>query len=96
MFGYRQDRQGRSSGSVDGEVLAELRAIREEIHALSERVANAASRDDLRDYVTQQQFDDHVAAHSGRIADWRWWAAFGMSGAAMLLSLFAHVGLVFR
>ena len=87
---------GRSArGGVDGEVLAELRAIREEIHALSERVAQAASREDLKGYVTQQQFEDHVAAHDGKMADWRWWAAFGMSVVAVIIStISAHVGLV--
>ena len=90
MFGHR-------SGSVDGEVLAELRAIREEIHALSERVAQAASREDLKGYVTQQQFGDHVGAHEGEVVGWRWWATLGMSAAAIVLSLLsAHVGLVLR
>lgn len=79
---------------MDGEVLAELRAIREEIHALSERVADAATREDLKGYVTQQQFDDHVAGEGGKKADWRWWASFGMAGGAVVVSLISsHVGL---
>ncbi|HZC07766.1 MAG TPA: hypothetical protein VE338_19165 [Ktedonobacterales bacterium] len=91
MFGHR------NGGGVDGEVLAELRAIREEIHALSERVADAATREDLKGYVTQQQFDDHIAGEDGKVLGWRWWATMGMSSAAILLSLISsHVGLVLR
>ena len=91
MFGGGNVRGG---GGIDGEVLAELRAIRAEIAGLSERVALAASRDDLKSYVTQQQFEDHVRGHDGQKADWRWWAAFGLSAAAILLSLLsAHVSL---
>ena len=85
------------AGSVDGEVLAELRAIRGELRALADRLALAASREDLKGYVTQKQFDDHVASHDGKKADWRWWAAFGLSAGAILLSILsAHVGLVLR
>lgn len=82
---------------MDGEVLAELRAIREEIHALSERVADAATREDLKGYVTQQQFDDHVTGEDSKVLGWRWWATMGMSGAAILFSLVSsHIGLTLR
>ena len=87
----------RRAGSVDGEVLAELRAIREEIHSLSERVALAASRDDLKLYVTREQFDDHLAAETVKKADWRWWATLGVSLTAIFMALAsAHVGLIIR
>lgn len=90
--------QRRATGSVDGEVLAELRAIREEIHALSERVAQAASREDLKLYVTRDQFEDHVTADAGKKADWRWWVTLGVSISAILLTLASanHIGLVIR
>ena len=82
---------------VDGEVLAELRAIRMEIKGLSDRVADSATREDLKGYVTQKAFDDHVAAEGNKKADWRWWASFGMAAGAIVVSLMsAHIGLVLR
>lgn len=90
----------RRSG-IDADVLAELRAIREEIHTLAERVSQAASRDDLKLYVTQQQFDDHLATEREKTlddkGDWRWWAAFSLSIFAVVVAFAsAHIGIVIR
>ncbi len=45
--------------SVNEAVLAELREIRVEIHALTEQLGKAATREDLKGYVTQASFDHH-------------------------------------
>lgn len=81
---------------VSGEVLAELRAIRDEIRTLSERLSLAASREDLKGYVTQQQFDDHLAAESDKKQDWRWWAVYAMSGMGLLLGISGHIALILK
>lgn len=92
MFGRGSGR----SGGVDGEVLAELRAIREEIHALSERVAGAATREDLDGYVTKEIFDAHVASGQ-RAADlWNRWLPIGIACCAFLWAIigpYIHFGL---
>ena len=78
---------GRSAG-IDGEVLAELRAIRVEIQKLTERVAQSATREDLADYVTKEVFAAHV--ESGRRATdlWNRWGSTALAGAAVLWSIF--------
>jgi hypothetical protein len=79
---------GGPSAGVDEAVLAELRAIRAEIHDLSERVSAAATRDDLHDYVTAEAFKAHLDAHRVRVEDWRIWAPFALSSLALAWSLF--------
>jgi hypothetical protein len=83
-------RRAASSGApgVDEAVLAELRAIRAEIHDLSERVAAAATRDDLHDYVSAETFRAHEEAHRARTDGWRIWAPFALSIAAFTWTLF--------
>ena len=73
---------------VDEAVLAELRAIRREIHDLSERVAVSATRDDLHDYVSAETFQAHIAAHRAQNESWRAWAPFTLSTAAFCWSVF--------
>ena len=79
---------GVSAPGIDEAVLAELRAIRTEIHDLSERVAAAATRDDLHDYVTSTTFHAHEEAHRARAEGWRTWAPFVLASAAFAWSLF--------
>lgn len=79
---------GSASAGIDEAVLAELRAIRAEIHDLSDRVAAAATRDDLRDYVSAETFKAHEQAHRTRMEGWRIWAPFVLSSAALAWSLF--------
>jgi hypothetical protein len=90
MFGRRS-----SGGGIDGEVLAELRAIREEIHSLSERVADAATREDLDAYVTKEVFDAHVSA-GRRAADlWNRWLPIGIAVCAFawaIIGPYIHFG----
>jgi hypothetical protein len=81
-------RWGGASTGVDEAVLAELRAIRAEIHDLAEKVAAAATRDDLHDYVSADVFRAHEEAHQRRVADWRAWAPFALATAAFVWSLF--------
>jgi hypothetical protein len=73
---------------IDEAVLAELRAIRAEIHDLSDRVAAAATRDDLHDYVTAATFRAHEETHRSRGEGWRAWAPFALASAAFIWSLF--------
>lgn len=88
-------------GSVDEAVLAELRAIRAEIHDLAERVATAATRDDLDGYVPRAEYEAHLKSHTTTIDTRRWWATYGLSVIAIvtspLLSLLAvHISLLWR
>lgn len=90
MFGLRRGGDGSGGGmrgGIDGEVLAELRAIREEIHGLSERVAQSATREDLADYVTKEVFQAHV--ESGRRATdlWNRWGSTALAGVAVVWSV---------
>jgi hypothetical protein len=73
---------------VDEAVLAELRAIRQEIHDLSERVAASATRDDLHNYVSAETFQAHVAAHRAQSESWRAWTPIALSSAAFAWSVF--------
>lgn len=74
--------------AVDVAVLAELRAIREQITKLAEKVGAAATRDevkrDLDDYVTKREFDAHVTAHQRLLDGWRGWLPIVVSGVALL------------
>ncbi len=81
-------RWGGAAAGVDEAVLAELRAIRAEIHDLSERVAAAATREDLHDYVSAETFRAHEEAHRSRTEGWRVWTPFALSTAAFIWSLF--------
>lgn len=81
-------RWGGASAGIDEAVLAELRAIRAEIHDLSERVAASATRDDLRNYVSAETFKAHEQAHRSRMEGWRAWAPFVLSTVALAWSLF--------
>ena len=73
--------------AVNGEVLAELRAIREEIHALTERVAASATREDLQSYVTKEVFDAHVVASQRANDVWYRWAPSVVGGLAVLWAI---------
>lgn len=73
---------------VDEAVLAELRAIRREIHDLSERVAAAATRDDLHNYVSGEAFQAHLASHRAQAESWRAWAPVTLATAAFCWSVF--------
>jgi hypothetical protein len=77
-----------SSAGVDEAVLAELRAIRAEIHDLSERVAASATRDDLHNYVSAETFRAHIEEHRGRAQSWHAWAPLVISTAAFAWSVF--------
>lgn len=76
---------------VSSEMLAELRAIRGEIHDLTEKVGLAATREDLKGYVTQEVFDAAQAEHRRRVEGWRGWLPIWISAAALLLNLLQHV-----
>ncbi len=84
---------------INEAVLAELRAIRAEIHDLAERVGQSATRTDLDQYIRkdvfleataghQQAFADHLRWHRSLGEGWRVWAPFVLAGAAFLWSVF--------
>ena len=77
-----------SGPGVDEAVLAELRAIRLEIHDLSERVAAAATRDDLHNYVSADTFRAHLNTHRAQSESWRAWAPVTLAAAAFCWSVF--------
>ena len=64
----------RDTATVDGEaMLAELRQIRQQLEHLSERLGQAATRDDLKNYVTADLFKHHLESHQKGIENWRTW-----------------------
>ena len=65
-------------------MLAELRAIREEISKLSDKVGAAATREDLKGYVTRGEFETHVAGHQRVMEGWRGWLPIALSAFALL------------
>jgi hypothetical protein len=84
---------GRSMvNSVNEAVLAELRAIRAEIHELTQRVGNAATRDDLDDYLPRDVFNAHVAEQQRRTQDWRFWLPYALSALALLVAFMSAQG----
>ena len=86
---------GRHDGSVDEAVLTELRAIREEIRRLAERVGESVSREELRDYVTTERFDSYVRSRRALVEGWRGWTSLGISTVAMVAvvvrDIFPHI-----
>ena len=86
---------GLKRGGVDEAVLAELRGIREQIQGLSEKLGNAAMRDDLADYVRKEAFDAHVGGHQRLIEGWRGWLPVVIACFAVLWNVvgpYIHVG----
>ncbi|WIG60485.1 MAG: hypothetical protein OJF49_003233 [Ktedonobacterales bacterium] len=77
---------------IDTAVLEELRAIRAEIHELAEKVGQAATRDDLADYVTREAFDAHVNQHKERVADWRFWLPYALTALMFVLYVMQDLG----
>lgn len=80
---------------MDGDVLAELRAIRGEIQALRETTAKSASREDLNAYVRNETFDAYVAHQRGIIESWRGWWPGVVATVALLWNLigpYVHLG----
>ena len=69
-------------------MLAELRAIREDLgkklDTLAEKVGESATRDDLEDYVRKDVFSAHVAEHQRMIEGWRGWLPIALSAFALL------------
>ena len=79
LFSWRKDETG-----VDGNaMLAELRAIRQELQHQSEMIGKSATRDDLKNYVTVDLFRHHLESHQKGLENWRTWlpwaACFGLA-----------------
>jgi predicted anti-sigma-YlaC factor YlaD len=85
-----------AAGLVDSAVLTELRAIRDEIAKLSERVGASATREELRDYLPMTTFRDHLEQQRMISVNWRAWAPFAVSIVALLLSVIGHIGVTVR
>lgn len=54
-------------------MLAELRAIRLQLEHMSERIGQAATREDLKNYVTGEVFRHHLESHQKGLENWRTW-----------------------
>lgn len=54
-------------------MLTELRAIRTEISHLTEKIGQAATREDLTQYATKEMFDHHLQSHQRNVEGWRAW-----------------------
>jgi hypothetical protein len=84
IFGLGWRRQGRAG--VDGDaMLAELRAIREQIEHLGERLGQAATREELKNYVTADVFKHHLESHAKASENWRVWLPWAVT---IVLGLF--------
>lgn len=59
-------------------MLAELRAIRDSVERLGERIGQAATRDDLKNYVTADVFKHHLDSHQKGLENWRTWLPWGV------------------
>jgi len=80
---WRKDEAG-----LDGNaMLAELRAIRESVEHLSERIGQAATRDDLTKYVTNEVFKHHLESHQKSLENWRVWLPWAVMVLLGLLEL---------
>lgn len=73
---------------INEAVLAELRAIRDEIHQLSDRVSQAATREDLKEYLKRDEFAAHVRSHQQVLENWRVWLPWAIELALTLYALF--------
>lgn len=89
-MGFASARRGASG--VDEAVLAELRAIRAEIHDLAERVAAAATREDLHGYVTQTAWEAHQREHEQAQQGVRFWLPYALSVGTFIFWLISAVG----
>ena len=54
-------------------MLAELRQIRQQIEHLADRIGAAATREDLKNYVTVDLFKHHLESHAKSLENWRVW-----------------------
>lgn len=76
----------RGQAEVDGEaMLAELRQIRQQLERLGERIGQAATRDDLKNYVTIDLFKHHLESHQKGMDNWRTWLPWAVGLTAALL-----------
>ncbi len=83
MLWGRKDESG-----VDGNaMLAELRAIRESVERLGERIGEAATREDLKNYVPLSLFNHHLESHQKGIENWRTWLPWAVMVLLGLLEL---------
>lgn len=80
----------RDDSGVDGEaMLAELRQIRQQIEHLADRIGAAATREDLKNYVTVDLFKHHLESHAKSLENWRVWLPWAVSIAFALYELFS-------
>ena len=78
----------RDEPDVDGNaMLAELRAIRESVERLGERIGQAATRDDLKNYVTADVFKHHLESHAKASENWRVWLPWAVTIALGLFEI---------
>lgn len=78
----------RTRNGIDEAVLAELRAIRSEIHDLSERVGQAATREDLDGYVRLEAFEAWKNGETRARSAIVQWAPYALSVGALAWTIF--------
>ena len=77
---------------VDGAaMLAELRQIRATLERLSERIGQAATRDDLKNYVTVDLFRHHLESHQKGLENWRTWLPWAVGTAIALFEILSRL-----
>ena len=77
---------------VDGAaMLAELRQIRATLERLSERIGQAATRDDLKNYVTVDLFRHHLESHQKGLENWRTWLPWAVGTGIALFEILSRL-----
>lgn len=84
----------REEDSVTGgaEVLAELRQIRATLERLGERIGQAATREDLKNYVPMELFKHHLESHQKGIENWRTWLPWAVGTAIAIYEVVSRLG----
>lgn len=79
FWSNRRYNDDKDEGDVGGaEMLAELRLIRQQLERLGERIGQAATREDLKNYVTLDVFKHHLESHQKGLENWRTWLPWGV------------------
>ena len=78
----------RDDAEVGGDaMLAELRAIRDSVERLGERIGQAATREDLKNYVTADVFKHHLDSHQKGLENWRTWLPWAVGTGIALFEI---------
>lgn len=72
-------------------MLAELRAIRQELQHQSEMIGKSATREDLKNYVTVDLFKHHLESHQKGLENWRTWLPWAVGTGIALFEILSRL-----